>query len=177
VKQFAAVFFLLVLTAGCTKPPPVVVLDGWWNADFAKETCRSAKVWHNENARLISRVGCDRVTSCREMMVIVEACVLDPVQDVRRFENDLATEFAASAECDAVKFIRYEGPHASGKTADDAVSQKNYSLSLDYVPGSPSQQWKMLSPNTALTQGEGNPEQIAKKVCIIAKGQGAALSN
>ena len=179
MKQHGILSFLLVVLVGCSKPAPVVVLDGWWSADFAKETCLRANEWHRENAALISKVGCDKITSCREMMPVVEACVLDPVQDVRRFENDLATEFASNAECRSVQFVHFSDPNESRKVASDAMQKQHYSLSLDFSPGARRQQWKMLSsPNrSAFTQGEGSPQEIAKKVCFIVKEQGATLAN
>ena len=170
---------LVVIFAACGKPSPVVVLDGWWNTDFAKEACRSANVWHRENAALISQVGCDKVTACPETMPVVEACVLDPVQDVRTFENDLATEFASNAECRSVQFVYFSDPKSSSKASSDAMAKPHYSLSLDFTPGARRQQWKMISSpkSGSFTQGEGNAEEIAKKVCFIVKEQGATLSN
>jgi len=61
--------------------------------------------------------------------------------------------------------------------ANDAAVKPNYSLSLDYQPGASRQRWKMVSPNKALTQGEGNAEEIAKKVCFIAREMGAKIAN
>src|SRR5450755_264609 len=180
MKQHEMLAFSLSLAlAGCGEPTPVVVLDGWWNADFARETCRHAKEWSRENAALIGQAGCERVASCREMLPIVEACAVDPVQDVRRFENDLATEFASSAECHSVHLVHFGDPKESSRAASDAMQKAYYSLSLDFKPGARKQQWRMLSPptRTAFTQGEGTPPEIAGKVCFIVKEQGATLAN
>ncbi len=155
----------------------MIVLDGWWDVDFAKGTCESAKRGLKEDAALISQIGCDRVTSCQELMRIVEACTPDPVQDVRRFENELATQFAGSTECNSVQFVYFDGPGKSSKTASDAMGKPNYNLSLNYQPGASRQEWEMLSPNMAFTQGEGNAEEIAKKVCFIAREMGAKITN
>jgi hypothetical protein len=169
---------LIVVLVGCGKPTPVVVLNGWWNVDYAKNGCESANKWHQENAALISQVGCDQVASCRELMPIVEACALGVVEDVRRFENDLTTEFAANAECRSVQFVYFSGPDNTNKMVSDAMKKQHYLLMLYYKPGARKQQWSMKrSDQSDLTQGEGNPEEIAKKVCSIAKEQGAKLAN
>lgn len=172
-------FLLIVVLVGCDKPKPVVVLDGWWDVDYAKQWCSQANHWHQENAALVAQVGCDKVTSCPEMMTIADACTPDPIQEVRKFENDLATEFASSEECRFVQFVYFSDPKGSSKAASDAMQKLHYSLSLDFIPGARKQQWKMLSsPNiSAFTQGEGSPQEIAKKVCFIVKERGATLAN
>jgi hypothetical protein len=111
------------------------------------------------------------------MLPIVEACTPDPVQEVRSFENELATQFAGSVECTSVSCVYYEGNGKSNGVANDAAVKPNYSLSMDYQPGASRQQWKMLSPNKAFAQGEGNAEEIAKKVCFIVREMGAKTSN
>jgi len=90
MKQTASLVFALSSTAaGCSKPKPVVVLDGWWNADFAKNSCVQTNHWQRENADIIARVGCAAVTACPEMMRRFEGCAGDPVQEVREFETEL----------------------------------------------------------------------------------------
>jgi hypothetical protein len=169
---------LIVALVGCNKPKPVVVLDGWWNADYAKETCRHANEWYRENTKFISEVGCDKTTSCREMMPIVEACALDPVQDVRIFEEKLATAFASNPECESVQVVLFKNPYEGSKVASDALHEKhNWVLGLDYNPGARKQKWWMERPpyHGAQPQGEGTPDEIAKKVCTIVSQRGAAI--
>lgn len=180
MKQLRTLLFLVVVVLiGCDKPKPVIVLDGWWNADYSKNICVRANAWHEESATLISRVGCDKVTSCLEMMPIVEACVLDPVQDVRKFEDKLATEFAANPECSSVQFVHFKSSDDKNKAASDAFQKQHWFLGLDYRPGAGKQQWWMeRSPDhSAHTQGEGNPNEIARKVCTIVNQRGATIAN
>jgi hypothetical protein len=68
----------------------------------------------------IGRRLCE-VNSCPELLPVVEASRLDPVQDMRRFEDELATQFAGSTECNSVQFVYYAGPGESSKTAIDAM--------------------------------------------------------
>jgi hypothetical protein len=168
---------LIVALVGCNKPKPVVVLDGWWNADYAKEACRHANEWHRENAALISEVGCDKAASCREMMPVVEACVLDPVQGVRIFEDELETAFASDSKCGSVQLVRFRNPDEKSKVASDVLQKQHWMLMLDYTPGARKQQWRMIrSPDhSANHQGMGSPDEIAGKVCTIVSQRGAAI--
>jgi hypothetical protein len=180
MKQLLTLSFLLVaVLVGCDTAKPVVVLDGWWNADYAKTRCETVNKWHRENAALISQVGCDKVTSCQEMMPVVEACVLDSAQEVRTFEDKLATEFAASPDCRSVQFVRFKNPDDQKETVSDAFRNKHWLLGLDYIPGAEKQQWWMeRSPDhNAHMQGEGNPNEIARKVCNIVTQKGATIAN
>jgi hypothetical protein len=162
-----------------SKPKPFVVLDGWWNADFAKETCARANNWRGENAALISQVGCDKVTSCREMAVIVEACMHDPVQQVREFEAELTTQFAADAECSSVQLVYFKSPDEKNKAVLDTSLKERWNLGLNFSPGSRKQQWSIVhSPDhSASMQGKDEPIEIARKVCTIVRQRGATLVN
>jgi len=141
---------LVILLAACSKPAPVVVLDSWWNVDYAKQWC------NNRNP-----------------------CFPDPVQGVREFETELVTQFAAQSACGSVRFVRYDGPQKVNGMAADAIAKDNWSLSLNFTPDRPKQEWKMIqSPkNTIVMQGIGGPDQIAKDICAIVNGHGAAIEN
>jgi len=74
-----------------------------------------------DNAATIPQVGCDRLMSCREMMSIVEACVLDPVQEVRVFEDKLATAFASNSDCKSIQCVHFKSPEEGNKVVSDAA--------------------------------------------------------
>lgn len=173
-------FALLVAATslGCRHHKPTVVLDVWWSTDFAKNACQQADQWHGENAALIAQVGCDAVTSCPEMMHRVEACLSDPAFEVRGFVTELATQLAADPHCDSVKLVILNGPTDSGKAAS-AVQGPHWTLQLDFEPGARKQPWSMIrSPDlSALTQGVGDPKEIAATVCAVVTERGAKLLN
>ena len=175
--------FAAIIASGCSKPDSnmvsVLVLDGWWNADFAKETCEQADTWHRENAALIRQVGCPAVTACAEMMVRVKACAVDPVVEVRDFESELATKLAADPACGGIQLVRFQGPGNVDDATADAMKAPHWSLQLQFVPGSRKQAWTMLrSPElNGYTKEEGDPKEIAKSVCAIIKVRGAAFVN
>ena len=94
-------------------PQPTVVIDGWWNADYAKEDLpRRGRVGQTEQSELIKRVGCENVNSCPEMTAQVEACVGDPVSEVRNFERELTTQLAINTDCVGVRIVNSLGPGA-----------------------------------------------------------------
>jgi hypothetical protein len=177
-SDIASIVLLLALaTAGCTKPELVVVLDGWWNADFAKNSCTQAKKWYEENAALITQFGCAKIVACPEMMRRFEACIVDPVQEVRQFEIELATQFAADPHCNGVRFVSFKGPTDNPK-ADEAMQGPYFMLGLDFEPGALEQHWWMVKmPDRTITQGLGNPKDILDAVCSIVKERGAKLLN
>jgi hypothetical protein len=160
--RLAALLLSLLALAGCGRPNEVVVLDGWWSADFARSMCESVK----QSPEAFSTSNFD-------------ACVLDPTPDVRRFEIDLATQFAANSECSSIEFVSFTDPRQANRKASEAVGKQHWSLSLNYLPGATKQPWSMIhAPEmSTFTQGEGDPEAIAKKVCSIVKGRGAKLLN
>jgi hypothetical protein len=142
----------LVLVVACSKELPTIVIDDWWNEDFAREACRSAPVKD-------------------------DACVQEQVRNVRIFELDLTTQLASLPECGGIKVVRFSNPNEANKAAAEAIGKVHWTLSLNYMPGTSKQQWQMLRslPNSALMQGEGVPAQIAKSVCTIVNERGAAV--
>ena len=144
----------IVAALGCSKPEPaLVVLDSWWNIDYAKQACS----WPGATAPA------------------PETCILE----LREFERELATQFAADPTCHALRFVVYDGPNMSTPEANKAASGTHWSLSLNYTPAASKQQWQMVgSPkHGAVTEGHGSPSEIAKTVCAIANRAGATLAN
>ena len=105
--------------------------------------------------------------------------MLDPVQDVRMFEYNLATEFASNPDCSSVQFVHFMSPDEKNKAASDALQEQHWMLMLDYNPGVQKQHWSMVrsADRSAFTQGEGDPKEIARKACAIVKQRGATLAN
>src|SRR5689334_21884626 len=171
MKQLAALSLSLIVTVvGCDRPKAVVALDSRWTVDFAKDTCRQADSWRQANAALISKVGCAKITSCSEMLARVNACALNPVQEVRAFHKDLATQFAVDKACSSIQLVYYEAAEDDNKIRNDAVPKGHYNLWLNYIPGAKRQQWRMNSQERiAFTQGDGSPGDIARQVCSIVK--------
>jgi hypothetical protein len=168
-----------VVLSGCSKSRPTVVLDGWSNRDFAKEYCSHATEWLKANAASIAQVGCQNFASCPELTAIAENCLGDPTPQVRDFETQLATEFATDPTCRDVNFVRFYDPAENNRAASAAMAKPHWSLSLQFAPGAKQQPWEMLrSPEYGgYTKGVGRPAEIARKVCSIVTGRGAALRN
>lgn len=178
-KRLAICLLTVALLTGCAKPPPTVVLDSWWNTDYAKNTCSTATYWYKQNAALISQMGCNSVTSCKDMMPRVNACRLDDTGGVHDFEASLATAFAANPECSAISFVKFSGPQYATSAARKASERQHWSLMLDFIPGAKQQDWSLvhLGKQDSLAQGTGGAEEIAQKVCAIARNVGATVSN
>lgn len=139
---------LSIVLIGCSSPRPTVVLDSWWDVDYAKQSC-------NGQSR----------------------CQSDSIQAVHEFETGLTTQFAAQAACANVQFIRFNGPNIASKTAIDTTQKTYWSLSLNFTPGIAKQKWQMVksSDRATVLQGDGTPTEIAKEVCAIVNGKGAMV--
>ena len=74
-----------------------------------------------DNDATIPQFRWDRLTSYSEMMSIVEACVLNPVQEVRVFEDKLATAFASNSDCKSIQFVNFKSPEEGNKVVSDAA--------------------------------------------------------
>jgi hypothetical protein len=158
---------------------PVVVIDDWWNVDYAKNSCVSAMQWDKENSTLVAQVGCDSVTSCPEMTPVVDACRFDPVGNLNNFETELLAQFASNAHCREVQIATYKGPKEPNPSVDTAMRGPHWFLSFNYIPGARKQSWTMNQSEhlTAITSGEGEPKEVAEMVCSIVTQSGAKILN
>lgn len=179
MKRALVCLLMVVVIGGCSHSAPTVVLDGWWNTDYARGECQSAKTWQHQNLVLVSQVGCSRVTSCTEMMSVVDACQSDNSGGVGDFQNNLATEFASNPACASVKFVVFAGPEHASKAASVAMKSRHWHLQFNFIPGAKTQSWSLtrLGQSSTTAQGNGSLEQVANKVCAIASGVGAQVAN
>ena len=179
MKRTLACLLMVAVLGGCSHPTPTVVLDGWWNTDYAKGECQSAKAWQHQNAALISQVGCRRVASCTEMVPVVDACQFDNAGGVSDFQNKLATAFASNPACANVKFVVFAGPGHASKAANAAMKGRHWHLQFSFIPGAKMQSWSLtrLGQSSTSAEGNGSIEQVAGKVCVIASGAGAQVAN
>jgi hypothetical protein len=77
----------LLCLFGCTKTKPIVVVDDWWNVDFAKNGCE------------------------------LRGCIGDPVAEVRDFEARLSTSFATDESCHSAVLASFFGPAGQSSNA------------------------------------------------------------
>jgi hypothetical protein len=178
MKRIVICMIVVLLLCGCSKSSNTVVLDSWWNTDYARNTCESVATWYKQNQPLVSQVGCSNVTSCQEQMPAVEACRFDPTGGVATFENVVATEFATNPLCHGVNFVKFSGPEHRRNT-DSQFTAKSWSLSLNFRPGTKAQSWALLRRGTHDTyaEGSGSAKEIVSKVCAVMTAQGASVAN
>jgi hypothetical protein len=150
-----ALFLLAVFASspGCTKREPIVVVDDWWNVDFAKSGCEM-------RAR-----GND-------------PCISDPVVEVRDFEAQLRTFFAGDPLCHGVVLADYHGPQeVASKAASNAdTSNADWQLMLDFNVGESSQSWTLVH-HAQTSTGAGDPKDVVHTVCAVVKQTGGSVAN
>jgi hypothetical protein len=149
---------MLLLSLGCQKKEStIIVLDGWWNVDYAKNGCQMSG-------------GC-----------------VDPTYEVHDFESQIASHVASDATCQGVQFVRLNNPKDNDPAVAKAMALPHWFLMLNYNVGERKQSWNMHRSGDkkkypefgagAFTAGEGNPKEIAHTVCSIVTGKGGSLEN
>ena len=181
--SFARILFRALLAGGLTClvacsaiGAPSILIDGWWDLDYAKNVCEHAHKWQKENGALILQFGCANVGSCDEMSPIVDACAVDPTDEVREFETQISTEVAANRTCAGLAIATYRGPGHEDDAAGRTSTGDHRSLMLDFKPGSRKQHWT-LNHQGLLLEGDGTAEEVGRKICAIASGQGGKVLN
>jgi len=150
--KFQAVFTLIILVlCGCSKPQQVILLDSWWNVDYAKQLCKDNNVM----------------------------CNPDPVLGVKEFERELTTQFAAQSVCQSIKFVQFINPQEVTSSIEEITKNEHWSLSINYSPEEEKQDWQLLnSKNSAnFFQGNETAKQTAINICNIVNKKGADISN
>jgi hypothetical protein len=134
---------------GCTKRESIVVVDDWWNVDYAKGGCEMRA--HSGNP-----------------------CFGDPVAEVRDFEARLGTSFAADPSCRGVVLATFNGPVGQSSSA---ASKAGWQLMLDFALGEGSQYWSMVhrTGDNHYTTGRGNPSEIAHSICAVVNHTGGSI--
>lgn len=110
---FGAIILSALIVTACSedsnRTDRIVVLDSWWSLDYAKQSCQQATQWLQQNRDLINQLGCDAVTSCKELMPRVNACANDPGPEVLQFFDQLAAQLASNTQCKGVTVVKYDG--------------------------------------------------------------------
>ena len=154
-----------------------VVLNTWYIRNSAEGACEFAQGWQKENRSLISRIGCENVTSCAEMSLTVEACSGAGLPEVAAFELEVRTEFAANSACGGIDLWVFQGPEETNSGASQAAADHNHwGLLIDFVPGRLKQSWFMLhNANGQTAGGELDAKSIVRDVCAIVQGKGGRV--
>jgi hypothetical protein len=143
---------LCVFSFGCTKKQTAIVVDDWWNVDYAKSGCEPRS---NSGSQ----------------------CIGDPVLEVRDFEAKLDTVFASDPSCQGVVFVSYRGPNSpSSPEAARVDSKAEWQLMMDFNMGETSQSWSMVRRSDwHMATGTGTPQEIIHTICAVAKQVGGSV--
>ena len=179
MKRIAICMLITATLCSCSSKAPTVVMDGWWNADYAKSSCTSAAAWYKQNSNLIAQVGCNAVTSRKEQMPIIDACRFDPSGGVVAFQRAITTEVASNPACHGISFVQFSNPRHTSSAVKSAFKGNPWWLQLSFVPGAGTQSWSLLRHDKSSTFAEGNgtAKDIASKVCAVAGKAGGNVAN
>jgi hypothetical protein len=149
---------LCSMACACTqRAVPTIVINHWWNLDYAKSLC----------ALVLSHGGDDPG---------LKACQERQAGDVHEFELELSTQLASREDCSGIRVLGL----SEKDVTDNRLARfpKDYwDLSLNYSRReSQRQQWLLLSPHSnAAHKGEDDSRGIASVICAIVKGRGASV--
>jgi hypothetical protein len=145
----------LALT-GCNRfsapDQPTVIIDGWWDVDYAKAECRDSG----------------------------DVCEATNAQAARDFDTELFTQFASLPDCHGVNVLHFKSPKDTSPAMGAATdNKKSWMISVSLQLDNTEQPWSMTTRemSSPLYQGTDNAPAIAKRVCAIVKGAGATGSN
>jgi hypothetical protein len=145
---------LLVLISAQTPAADkqTVVVDEWWNVDYAKEGCKLP-------LRFAGKPEAESEKICKNVPAV--AAVID-------FEDRLLTQFAALDSCQHVAVLRMNDAETSR-----AIKHPYWQLMLDQNGQNGAPDWTIVNGPT-LFKGEGSPEKVAHDICHILKDHRAA---
>jgi hypothetical protein len=130
-----------------------VVIDRWWNVDYAKEGCKMRY--------LVTGKPEAESVKIRENTSAV-AAVID-------FEDRLFTQFAALDSCQDVTVLRM-----SDSGTSEAVKHPYWQLMLDQFNPNENPDWTIVNGFKSVFKGKGSAEKVARDICHILKNNHAA---
>jgi len=124
-----------------------VVMDSWWNVDFAKNNCGRRKGTENP-------------------------CFGEPTGEVKDYELQISTAWAADSACRGLKLVGFDSAQTS--RLDNEIE---FQLMLDYVPGETKQSWTMTSRKTlkVVATGTDNAKAAAHTICAVLNHKGGSV--
>jgi hypothetical protein len=140
---------LLIPCLGCktksflsVKEPTILTNDGS-NVFYAKEVCASKLQTHTD------------------------ICIDDPTGEVRDYESQIATAFAADPTCHGLKLI---GTNPAYKFTQEVVENAEWQLGFNYVPGDSKQNWTVSNRKTLEIVATGTENAKATAHTLSARG-------
>jgi len=150
VRIVCCIVFALVLT-GCGNPKPTstIVIDDWWNVDYAKQSCNTQPDDAKAN------------------------CLLDAAYNAHGFENEVLAAAGGDPNCSGVNIVVWN------LESKDALPIPDWTLYIDYAGDAPQQHWTLMrqSSRVAMLEGTNAPKELAHMICAIALNKGATVNN
>ena len=147
MKSVTMIGLLLVLSAqALAADNQTVVIDRWWNVDYAKEGCKM-------RFRVAGKPEAESVKICENTPAV--SAVID-------FEDRLFTQFVALDACRNVTVLRMNDPRTA-----EAVKKPYWQLMLDQFNADGAPDWTIVNGFKSVFKGRGSPEKVASDICHI----------
>lgn len=148
MKTLLTALLLVLSTCALAHPQRIttIVIDTWWDHDYAKENCNGA------DQRRIYDLPADK-KSCNSTMI----------NTVENFERKIMKNFTASTVCKGLNIYTL-------RNMPKGMGELWYNLSVNYTPHFSKQSWQIVqNGKTKLYDNDGTAKEIAKDVCSFAK--------
>ncbi len=99
-----------------------------------------------------------------------DLCTDDPTGEVRDYESQIATSFAADPTCHGLKLIGTNSPVFAQEGVDS-----EWQLMLDYVAGDSKQNWTVTSEKVIVATGTDNAKLTAHTLCSVLNHKGGSV--
>jgi hypothetical protein len=167
LRRSKCVWLILALSelAGChSARKPTIAIDGWWDVDYVKNACETAKA------------------ASEQRIEGTAPCFNDPSDISHRVERDFLTAFQENPACAGISIVNdFHDPDKDAATSKvaDAAWGLSFSVALRNGDLSPADsQWQIIDRATLHRYADGdlrNFSQAATKVCTVVKGKGGEL--
>lgn len=151
-----AALIILVALAGCkTHHQQIIVVDGWWTYDYARNTC--------------SRIA------------QVTPCIQDSEQMAFQLEKDFASRFQENPSCSNLQLFRgFRDPKTTDAKTSEILLNADWTIQFniavqDGVPNRTDSTWQISSSKGSFRYADGglkNFYEAAGQVCRMVKGEG-----
>jgi hypothetical protein len=134
-----------------SNPPKALIIDGWWQRDYALNACRS-----------------EHPDGCPEDMI---------GQEEYTYSGELMAQLSANKDCTDVVVHYFARPDGSDKETLRLFAGPHMMLMVDYVTNRDDLWWSISGPRQGGSRqggvGHGTPKEIAETVCAIVVNPGA----
>jgi len=138
MRAAAVLFGFCLILPPCAKAEEtIIIVDDWWNVDYANGLCNEAKHWRDSIGDGLGAHRCDATANCAYYLPILNACSAgDVARAVHTYEDEFTSRMAGNPRCAGVSILQYDGPKTSvAQEVTVALKKPHWTLSFNTAVG------------------------------------------